>query len=61
MTDKIEIEYLPGYPPDDYKGSVSDWMVELQMRGLWDGEGWYGDVEVPKDVWWDMLEKLEKE
>jgi hypothetical protein len=49
----------PAIPPMDYKGSVAAWMIELQQRGLWDGEGWYGDVLIPTDTWWEILEKLE--
>lgn len=46
-------------PPDDYKGSVAAWMIELQSRGFWDGEGWYGDVMIPSEKWWEILEKCE--
>lgn len=28
---------IPAIPPNDYKGSQSDWMTALQCRGLWDG------------------------
>ena len=37
---------IPAIPPDDYKGSVGKWMIALQECGLWDGEGWHGDVEI---------------
>ena len=57
---KKEQEMFPGYPPEDYKGTQANWMVELQARGLWDGEGWYGDIEIPEDIYWDILEKCEK-
>ena len=56
--DKKE-EMLPAIPPDDYKGSQADWMVALQSRGLWDGEGWHGDIEIPSSVWWEILEECE--
>ena len=46
---------MPGHPPEDYRGSVSDWMVALQERGLWDGTGWYGDVLIDEDQWWEIL------
>ena len=54
-------EMLPAIPPSDYKGSVGKWMIELQERGLWDGENpeWHGDVMIPSDTWWQILEKLE--
>lgn len=54
------VNYLPGHPPDDYEGSNADWMVMLQEEGLWDGEGWYGDVAVPVEKYEEMLEKLEE-
>lgn len=52
---------LPAIPPEDYKGSLSAWMVELQERGLWNGTNpvWHGDVLIPDDVWWEILEKCE--
>lgn len=53
-------DFMPGYPPEDYTGSQADWMVALQERGLWDGEGWHGDVEVPEDTYWEILEECEK-
>ena len=37
MTNKVKT--LPAIPPEDYKGSQADWMVALQERGLWDGDG----------------------
>ena len=52
-------EMLPAIPPEDYKGSQADWMVALQERELWDGEGWYGDVEIPVNTWWEILEECE--
>lgn len=51
----------PAIPPEDYKGSVGQWMAELQMRGLWNGEGWYGDVMIPSETRWEILEKIEGE
>lgn len=61
MDDKYDPdELLPAYPPEDYKGSQADWMVGLQQRGLWDGDGWHGDVEIPAEDWWSLLEECEK-
>lgn len=54
-------ERIPAFPPEDYKGSQADWMVELQARGFWDGEGWYGDVYLKAKDWWDILEKCEQD
>lgn len=54
-------EQLPAIPPEDYKGSQAEWMNELYSRGLWNGEGWYGDLMIEKDIWWEILEKCEGE
>lgn len=37
-----ENDLIPAIPPDDYEGSQADWMIALQTRGLWNGEGWHG-------------------
>jgi hypothetical protein len=57
-----ENDLMPAIPPEDYKGSVADWMVTLVERGLWDDSdgSWYGDVEIPCSVWWEILEQCEK-
>lgn len=52
---------LPAIPPEDYKGSVAGWMVALQERGLWDGNGWHGDVMIPAETWWEILDEQEEE
>lgn len=54
------IRSIPAIPPEDYSGSVGKWAIELQERGLWDGEGWYGDVMITSDEWWSILNKLEE-
>lgn len=59
---EIDFEkYFPGHPPEDYTGSIADWMVELQSRGLWDGQDpeWFGDVAIESEEYGDILEKLE--
>ena len=50
---------IPAIPPEDYKGSQGDWHIALIERDLWNGEGWHGDVEIPSDVWWEILEQCE--
>jgi len=57
---KPKLNLVPAIPPDDYKGSTGKWMEELQERKLWDGNGWHGDIKIPANVWWEILEKLEK-
>ncbi len=55
-----EIEYIPAIPPDDYTGSIGDWLIALIERDLWDGNGWHGNVEIPVDIWWEILEECEE-
>lgn len=47
-------------PPENYHGSVADWMVKLQERGLWDGEGWHGDCLINEEDYWIIVEECEK-
>lgn len=50
---------VPAIPPSDYEGSQADWMIGLQQRGLWNGKGWHGDVEISLKDWQDLLEECE--
>lgn len=63
MSKKERWETLPAIPPEDYKGTIADWIMALVERGLFnDGDGsWYGDVEIPADTWWEILEQCEGE
>lgn len=58
-TEMANREMMPAIPPEDYKGSIASWHVALIERGLWDGQGWHGDVEIEEDVWWEILEDCE--
>jgi hypothetical protein len=57
--DGDDINWTFAIPPEDYKGSQANWHIALIERGLWDGEGWHGDVNIPSDVWWEILEQCE--
>ena len=57
MADKVK--KIQAIPPADYSGSVAQWMIELQTRGLWDGDGWHGDVWITKEEYWEILEECE--
>lgn len=54
-----EDDAVPAIPPDDYEGTQADWMILLQEKGYWDGEGFHGDVMIPYEVWLEMIEKCE--
>lgn len=56
-----ENELIPAIPPDDYEGTIADWMVALISRGIWDDSdgSWYGDVMISQDTWWEILEECE--
>lgn len=56
---KEKIKLIPAIPPSDYKGSQAAWELALIEKDLWDGEGWYGDVKIPTDTWWEILEQCE--
>ena len=59
MQEVLDAGLCPGHPPEDYTGSQADWMVEMQTRGHWNGEGWHGDIWLVDDEWWDILETCE--
>lgn len=54
-----EENMLPGHPPEDYRGSIARWCVELMNRGLWNGEGWYGDVRITEQEYVAILDICE--
>ena len=62
MKTKILTKTTPAIPPEDYKGSQAGWMTSLVERGLWDDSdgSWYGDIEIPIETWWEILEENEK-
>lgn len=54
------MDEIPAIPPNDYTGTQADWMTGLQSRGLWDGQGWHGDVLLSSDEYWELLEECEQ-
>lgn len=60
---KAKKKLMPDIPPEGYKGSQADWMIQLQERGLWDGQDpqWHGDVMISEDQWRSILEACEGE
>lgn len=51
---------MPAIPPEDYTGSVGKWDVWLITNGYMKEGDWRGDVELPEDIYWDLLEEMEK-
>ena len=53
---------FPAVPPNDYKGSIADWMVALISRGLMkdDNSQFYGDIELTSEEYDEILEECEK-
>lgn len=52
---------IPAIPPEDYDGSIADWVVALVQRGLFDDStgGWYGDVMITEEVYNEILKECE--
>ncbi|MEO1253403.1 MAG: hypothetical protein AAFY41_00775 [Bacteroidota bacterium] len=52
---------IPAFPPEDYQGSIADWMTSLQEMGLWDGENpdWYGDLLITRKEYFQLLDRCE--
>lgn len=46
-------EQVPAWPPDDYKGTMADWLVALETRGIE-----WGDY-ISQEIWWEILEECE--
>ena len=59
-TEKERVkDQMPAIPPNDYTGTVADWLAELQTRGFWDGKGFYGDITISIEDWKDILKVCE--
>lgn len=54
-----ENNLMAAIPPEDFEGSIADWMTKLQERGLWNGEGWHGNIMISESDWWEILEECE--
>lgn len=52
---------IPAIPPEDYKGSISSWIIALVSRGLLDDSdgSWYGDVWINKKTYIKILKECE--
>ena len=57
MTEQTK--QVPAVPPRDYRGTIADWMTELQIRGVWNGEGNYTEIMISAEEWKDILKTCE--
>jgi len=53
---------IPAIPPEDYNGSIADWIVALVSRDLFDDSSgqWYGDVMISTKVYNEILKECEQ-
>ncbi len=49
------MDKIYGCPPADYSGSILNWKIQLELRGLWNGVGWYGNVRLTKEEYMSVL------
>ena len=52
----------PAIPPNDYKGTIADWMVKLMEMGKMKGNGtpFYGDILLTSEEYDGLLMECEK-
>ena len=56
------LKKLPAIPPDDYKGTLADWVVGLQERGFMTSDDeWYGDIQLDVDDYNELLDWCERD
>lgn len=54
-----ETENIPAIPPNDYEGSIADWMIALISRGLMENGDWYGDIVLTHEEYGEILNECE--
>ena len=55
------VKTLPAIPPNDYKGSIADWIVSLIDRGLMRESQFYGDITLTVKTYDEILTECEKD
>ena len=62
MRGKRNKQKLPAIPPEDYEGTLADWLTGLISRGLWDEKDpeWFGDVMISRKDYADLLQECEE-
>lgn len=64
MTKKMSYKKLrnkkafPAIPPDDYEGSIADWIVALHERGYENAEEYY-DIYLTEEDYNSLLDECE--
>ena len=54
--------HLPAIPPNDYKGTIANWMCSLNEVGYdCDSENFYGDITLTVEEYNELLERCEKQ
>jgi len=48
-------------PPNDYKGTIANWIGGLISRGLMKETQFYGDIEISEEEYTDLLQECEEE
>jgi hypothetical protein len=54
------VHLLPAVPPEEYQGTIADWIEALVSRGLMKSDESYTDLWIPEDVWVKIVEECEK-
>ena len=52
---------LPAIPPEDYTGSIKDWIIALEVRGLLSEDQDYNSVKISESLYNEILNECEKE
>jgi DnaJ-class molecular chaperone len=56
------VTHLPAIPPNDYKGTMADWLMGLCELGKREDEGeFYGDVVLTVEEYNSLLQRCEEE
>ena len=53
--------HLPAIPPNDYTGTIADWMIALISRGLMKEDQFYGDIVLTDEQYEEILTECEND
>lgn len=51
---------IPAIPPEDYSGSIADWIMALVSRGLMKEGDDYTSLYIPEEVYVEILGECER-